>query len=107
MRARGKLDEALPLLREPRISLSSVTATSGMLYLDLARALERIALRASADDAVTDANLRLLCAAPGVDRYNLNVQLSVKPQRLTEFLEIIEAQRHQPLQLTQQVQGHC
>ena len=31
------------------------------------------------------------CAAPGVDRYNLNVQLSVKPQRLTEFLEIIEA----------------
>ena len=31
------------------------------------------------------------CAAPGIDRYNLNVQLSVKPQRLTEFLEIIEA----------------
>ena len=31
------------------------------------------------------------CAAPGVDRYNLNVQLSVKPQRLVEFLEIIEA----------------
>ena len=31
------------------------------------------------------------CAAPGVDRYNLNVQLSVKPQRLAEFLEIIEA----------------
>ena len=30
-------------------------------------------------------------AAPGIDRYNLNVQLSVKPQRLTEFLEIIEA----------------
>ena len=31
------------------------------------------------------------CAVPGVDRYNLNVQLSVKPQRLPEFLEIIEA----------------
>ena len=31
------------------------------------------------------------CAAPGVDRYNLNVQLDVKPDRRGEFLEVIAA----------------
>lgn len=31
------------------------------------------------------------CAAAGVERYNLNVQLSVKPERVAEFLQVIEA----------------
>lgn len=31
------------------------------------------------------------CAAAGVERYNLNVQLSVKEQRLPEFLQVINA----------------